>query len=72
MTETRPLPLAGIRVVDLQGVVVASSSTGVGTTYAAREEVQRALRGEPFSLLRQRQVDPEDAPLDSLSREAAK
>lgn len=70
LAEAARTTLAGIRVVDLQGVVVASSSTGVGTTFAAREEVQRALRGEPFSLLRQRKADPEDAPLDSLSRAA--
>ncbi|MFL5343991.1 MAG: sensor histidine kinase [Hyalangium sp.] len=70
LAEAARTTLAGIRVVDLQGVVVASSSTGVGATFAAREEVQRALRGEPFSLLRQRKPDPEDAPLDSLSRAA--
>lgn len=61
--------LAGLRVVDTQGVVVASSSTGLGDTLAAREEVQRALRGEPFSVLRRRLADREDAPLASLSRD---
>lgn len=61
--------LAGIRVVDFQGVVVASSSSGHGTTLISREEVQRALRGEPRSVLRRRLADPEDAPLASLSRD---
>ncbi|WP_239014175.1 sensor histidine kinase [Archangium violaceum] len=61
--------LAGIRVVDLQGVVVASSASGLGTTLMAREEVQRALRGELRSVLRRRIADPEDAPLASLSRD---
>ncbi|PTL85807.1 ATP-binding protein [Vitiosangium sp. GDMCC 1.1324] len=61
--------LAGIRVVDTQGVVVASSSSGLGTSLIAREEVQRALRGELRSVLRRRLADPEDAPLASLSRD---
>jgi signal transduction histidine kinase len=61
--------LAGIRVVDTQGVVVASSASGLGTTLAAREEVRRALRGEPRGVLRRRLADPEDAPLASLSRD---
>lgn len=61
--------LAGIRVVDIQGVVVASSASGYGTTLITREEVQRALRGEPRSVLRRRLADPEDAPLASLSRD---
>jgi signal transduction histidine kinase len=69
LAESARATLAGIRVVDLQGVVVASSATGVGTTLAAREEVRRALSGEPVSLLRRRQADGEDAPLASLSRD---
>ncbi|MBN1206602.1 MAG: two-component sensor histidine kinase [Myxococcaceae bacterium] len=68
LAEAARATLAGIRVVDLQGVVVASSAAGVGTTLAAREEVRRALSGEPNSLLRQRHSDSEDAPLASLSR----
>jgi signal transduction histidine kinase len=61
--------LAGIRVVDTQGVVVASSSEGVGTTLAGREEVLGALRGEPRSVLRRRLADPGDVALASLSRD---
>ena len=61
--------LAGIRVVDTQGVVVASSAVGVGTTLAGREEVLRALRGEPRSVLRRRLAEPEDVALASLSRD---
>ena len=61
--------LAGVRVVDPQGVVVASSAAGLGTSLAAREEVQHALRGEPWSVLRRRLSEPEDAPLASLSRD---
>src|SRR5262245_54167275 len=60
--------LAGIRVLDARGVAVASSGGGLGATYAGREEVQAALRGAPSSVLRQRLRDPQDAPLESLSR----
>ncbi len=69
LAEAARATLAGIRVVDVQGVVVASSAGGAGSTLAAREEVRRALRGEPFSLLRKRRSDPEDASLASLSRD---
>lgn len=61
--------LAGIRVVDPQGVVIASSASGRGTTLAAREEVQRGLRGEPSSVLRRRTSDSPDPPLTSVSRD---
>ena len=62
--------LAGIRVVDPQAVVVASSgAAGMGTSLAGREEVLRALRGEPRSVLRRRLSEPGDAPLASLSRD---
>ncbi len=69
LAQVRRSTLAGIRVVDAQGVVVASSSMGLGTTLLARQEVQRALRGEPQSALRRRLADPDDAPLASLSRD---
>jgi signal transduction histidine kinase len=60
--------LAGIRVLDARGVAVASSGGVLGGSYAGREEVQVALRGSPASVLRQRLRDPQDAPLESLSR----
>lgn len=60
--------LAGIRVLDARGVAVASSGGGTGASYAGREEVQAALRGSPRSVLHQRLRDPNDAPLESLSR----
>lgn len=63
--------LAGIRVTDGAGVVVASSHEGLGQALGDREELQRALRGAPVSLLRQRAPDPSDRSLASLSRDAA-
>ncbi|GHG76031.1 HAMP domain-containing sensor histidine kinase [Comamonas sp. JC664] len=70
LERVRAATLAGLRVVDTEGVVVASSSaTLLGTTLADRTEVQRALRGEPVSVLRRRYAEPEDTPLASLSRD---
>lgn len=70
LAQVRAATLAGIRVVDTEGVVVASSSLElVGVSLANREEVQRALRGEPTSVLRRRYAEPEDTPLASLSRD---
>jgi len=60
--------LAGIRVVDGHGVVVATSRTELGQSLAHREEVARALRGEDVSLLRQRISDEPPPSLKSASR----
>lgn len=60
--------LAGIRVVDEQGVVVATTRTELGRSLAHLEEVRRALRGENVSLMRQRVSDEPPPPLDSISR----
>lgn len=60
--------LTGIRVVDMRGIVVATSGGEEGMTLADREEVQRALRGERLSLLRKRVSDEPIPPLRSLSR----
>ncbi len=59
--------LAGVRIVDRSGVVVASSGSEAGLSLAGREEVSRALRGERVSLLRRR-VSEHLAPLASVSR----
>lgn len=61
--------LAGIRVVDIQGVIVATTGNDRGKSMSALEEVQRALQGEYVSLMRERgtRLQP---PLDSISRGA--
>jgi signal transduction histidine kinase len=61
--------LAGIRVVDPQGVVVATTREEAGQSLLHREEVARALRGENVSLLRQRVSDEAAPALSSISRE---
>ena len=70
LVEVGRSTLAGIRVVDFQGVVVASNYIDGGASLMAREEVRAALRGEPRSVLRQRFSSHSDAPLASLSRNA--
>ena len=60
--------LAGIRIVDRSGIVVASTGPEKGMSLLAREEVARALRGERVSLMRQR-IPGERIPTpSSLSR----
>jgi len=61
--------LAGIRVVDPSGVVIATGREGLGTSLAYREEVALALRGAPKSVLRRRVTDHGEPPYASLSRE---
>lgn len=64
--------LSGIRVVDQDGIVVASTGEGdeLGRSLTNREEVVRALRGEPVSVLRRRSSEILPLPLDSISRGA--
>jgi signal transduction histidine kinase len=69
LQEASRITLAGIRLVDPRGVVVASSRGEVGLSLAHREEVSKALLGEPVSLLRVRISDEPAPPLSSLSRE---
>ena len=66
--------LAGLRIVDPEGRVVASSGAEGGLSLAHRQEVQAALAGRATSTLRRRTPStPSDTsrpapPLDSLSR----
>ena len=60
--------LAGIRVVDARGIVVATTRSELDLSLAHREEVARALSGENVSILRQRISDEPVPPLRSLSR----
>lgn len=72
LVEVSRRTLAGLRVVDVHGVVVASShAASRGASFAQREEFQRALAGVPVSVLRARETHPDDSPLESLSRDNA-
>ncbi|MGV7220552.1 MAG: ATP-binding protein [Nitrospinales bacterium] len=61
------ITMTGIRVMDFQGVVVATSREELGMSYAHLPEVKLALMGGNSSLLRARLSD-EDPPFASISR----
>jgi signal transduction histidine kinase len=70
--EARRMTLAGMRILDAHGVVVAATlDEEVGKSLAAQEEVAHALRGAPRASLRERDVDPADYSLISISRNTA-
>jgi signal transduction histidine kinase len=54
LTEAQRTTLAGMRVIDRHGIVVASTGEAVGATLTLQEEVRRALLGEPVSVIRGR------------------
>ena len=54
LRDAQRTTLAAIRVVDRDGIVVASTGEALGQSLAGQEEVARALRGEPVSVLRER------------------
>ena len=70
--EARRMTLAGMRILDAHGVVVAATlDEDMGKSLAAQEEVAHALRGAPKAALRERDVDPADYSLISISRNTA-
>lgn len=68
MRDAQTVTLAAIRVMNSDGVVVASTGEELGLSLAARTEVARALRGEHVSVLRQRLSDTPPPGLASISR----
>jgi len=58
LREVQLQTLAGIRVVDRAGLVVASTGEELGEVLVNRDEVRRALLGEPVSVLRLRGKGP--------------
>ena len=68
MRRAQVLTLVGYRVVDPEGVVVASSRGELGMSLAHRQEVVRALGGELVSLMRVRISDDPRPPLEAISR----
>lgn len=70
LADARRIVLSGIRIVDAQGIVVATSNTEAGLSLAQREEVALALTGTPTSLLRVRNSDELPPAVTSISRRA--
>jgi len=58
LRDAQRTTLAGIRVLDRQGVVVASTGETLGQSLRLLPEVERALQGEPVSVVRQRAKGP--------------
>ncbi|MEM7017848.1 MAG: ATP-binding protein [Pseudomonadota bacterium] len=69
MREAQVITLAGIRVVDQQGVIIASTGSELGLSLTNRDGLRRALRGEHVSLMRSRISDESAPPLSSISRD---
>ncbi len=68
LRDAQLVTLAGIRVVDPWGVIVASTGEDVGLSVAHGEEIGRALSGETMSQLRYKTDVVQGSPLDSVSR----
>jgi two-component system sensor histidine kinase CreC len=67
IVETQKVTLAGFRILDPQGVVIAGREE-VGQSLAHVEEVASALRGEYRAVLRNRVPDKPPPPIYSFSR----
>ncbi|MEZ5450767.1 MAG: sensor histidine kinase, partial [Thiolinea sp.] len=67
MRDTQIVTLAGIRLLDSRGVVIAGQDE-IGRSLAHVPEVQQALRGHYASVIRQRISDEPPPPLYSISR----
>jgi signal transduction histidine kinase len=69
LRETQRITLAGIRVTDPAGVIVATTGEELGGSVLHHEEVRRALTGEYVSAMRWRGSNPPSTPpIDSISR----
>ena len=67
IVETQKVTLAGFRILDPQGVVIAGREE-IGQSLAHVEEVASALRGEYRAVLRNRVPDKPPPPIYSFSR----
>jgi signal transduction histidine kinase len=70
LRDAQRITLAGIRLVDHNGIVVASSGSEKGKSLMNRREVKEALQGRYISLLRERISDEPPPTLTSISRRA--
>ncbi len=67
LQDTQKVTLVGIRLLDMNGVVVGGREE-IGLSLAHVPEVQQALRGQYVSVIRQRKSDEPPPPLYSISR----
>ena len=66
LRDAQRTTLAAIRVLDRDGVVVASTGEALGQSLAGQDEVSHALRGEPVSVLRERGSPPPPSALSAI------
>lgn len=66
-TETQRTTLAGFRVLDANGVVIAGRED-IGMSFAELEEVQAAMAGRFRAVMRVRDQETEPPPIYSISR----
>lgn len=71
MQNAQRVTLAGMRIVDHQGIVVGSSREEFGMSLMHRDEVRRALRGEYVKLVRKRHSSGPKPSLNSISRRSS-
>lgn len=69
MRDMQQVTLVGVRILDMNGLVVAGKEE-VGLSLAYIPEVKQALRGQYASVIRQRVSDEPPPPLYSISRGA--
>ena len=55
LKEAQEITLAGMRVTDARGVIVASTGTDAGLSLLGQDEVRDALQGQPGSVMRRRE-----------------
>ncbi|MCZ6619762.1 MAG: HAMP domain-containing sensor histidine kinase [Gammaproteobacteria bacterium] len=68
LKDAQLVTLAGIRVVDPWGTIIASTGDDVGLNIAEGDEIAAALLGEPSSRLRRKSEVVEVTALNSISR----
>jgi signal transduction histidine kinase len=68
LTTAKKITLSSMRIVDFQGIVVASSAEEMALSFMGRDEVVEALNGKPTSLLRYRYADMTEISRNSISR----
>ena len=68
LADTQQTTLAGLRLIDPAGVVIAGGGNDVGRSFADVDEVRAALAGSYASVLRERVASRPAPPLYSVSR----
>ena len=66
LREAQRTTLAAVRVLDRDGVVVASTGEALGRSLVGQEEVRRAMGGEAVSVLRERSIAPPPSALAAI------